>query len=84
MTVATEGGEPESYDRVVVAAHADEALGLLEDPSDGERDLLGAWRYQRNRVVLHTDASFLPRSRRAWGCWNYSGGRTRARTPSAA
>ena len=73
VTVRTTEGEPESYDRVVVAAHADEALGLLDDPSDGERDLLGAWRYQRNRVVLHTDASFLPRSRRAWGCWNYSG-----------
>jgi predicted NAD/FAD-binding protein len=64
-------GEEETYDRVVVAAHADEALGLLADPRDAERDLLGAWRYQSNRVVLHTDASFLPRTRRAWGCWNY-------------
>ncbi|MDF1554728.1 MAG: FAD-dependent oxidoreductase [Deferrisomatales bacterium] len=74
VTVSAEGGEPESYDRAVVAAHADEELRLLDDPCDLERDLLGTWRYQRNRVVLHTDASFLPRSRRAWGCWNYSGG----------
>ena len=69
--VRAAGGEDETYDRVVVAAHADEALGLLADPSDAERDLLGAWRYQLNRVVLHTDSSFLPKSRRAWGCWNY-------------
>lgn len=72
VTVRTKEGEPEPYDRVVVATHADEALGLLDNPSDAERELLGAWRYQRNRVVLHTDTSFLPRSRRAWGCWNYS------------
>ncbi len=72
VTVTTTDGNAEAYDRVVVAVHADEALGLLDDPSDRERELLGAWRYQRNRVVLHTDASFLPRNRRAWGCWNYS------------
>lgn len=60
----------ERFDAVVVAAHADEALSLLGDPSDDERRLLGAWRYQANRTVLHRDPSVLPPSRRAWASWN--------------
>jgi uncharacterized protein len=61
----------ERYDAVVIATHADEALALLADPSPAERRLLGAWRYSVNRTVLHTDASVLPPSRRAWSSWNY-------------
>lgn len=60
----------ERYDHAVVACHADQALALLEDPSDAEREVLGAIRYQANDAVLHTDASQLPRDRRAWAAWN--------------
>jgi predicted NAD/FAD-binding protein len=63
-------GADRAFDRVVIACHADEALALLEDPSPQEREYLGAWRYARNRVVLHTDASRLPPIRRAWASWN--------------
>ena len=63
-------GAIERYDHVVVAAHADEALAMLEAPSDAEREVLGAFRYQDNDTVLHTDASLLPRDRRAWAAWN--------------
>ena len=73
MVVRTGEGDEEAFDRVVIAAHADEALGMLDDPSELERDLLGRWRYQHNRVVLHTDEDMLPTSRRAWACWNYRG-----------
>jgi len=61
----------ERFDGVVLACHSDQALHLLADPSHGETTLLGAVRYQNNRVVLHTDASVLPRARRAWAAWNY-------------
>ena len=71
VTVAGQGSEPERFDHVVVAAHSDQALGMLADPSDAERELLGAIPYQLNRAVLHTDASLLPRRRRAWASWNY-------------
>ena len=57
---------------MVIAAHADEALGLLADPSDAERRLLGAWVYQPNDTVLHTDASAMPPLRRIWSSWNYT------------
>ena len=59
------------FDHVVVATHADQALELLEDPSDEERLALGGFEYAPNEAVLHTDASLLPRSRRARASWNY-------------
>lgn len=61
----------QSFDHVVLACHADTALAMLADPSPLERDLLGAFPYQRNEAILHTDASVLPRCRRAWASWNY-------------
>lgn len=65
-------GEPsECFDEVVFALHADDALRLLEDPSEDEREILGAFPYQSNEAILHTDQSLLPRRRRAWSSWNY-------------
>jgi predicted NAD/FAD-binding protein len=61
----------ESYSRVVVATHADTALGLLAEPTVAERDVLGTFGYSHNRTVLHTDKRMLPRARRAQSSWNY-------------
>jgi predicted NAD/FAD-binding protein len=71
VTVSSRGYEPERFDAVVIATHSDQALALLGDPSERERELLGAIPYQRNEAVLHTDRSLLPRRRRAWASWNY-------------
>jgi predicted NAD/FAD-binding protein len=60
----------EGFDQVVLACHSDEALRILADATDRERDILGAIPYQDNEVVLHTDASLLPRHRKAWSAWN--------------
>jgi len=65
------GGWAEGFDRVVLAVHSDQALRMLADASDAERHVLGGIRYQQNEAILHTDASVLPRSRRAWASWNY-------------
>lgn len=70
VDVHTGTGTPERFDRVIVATHADTALSLLADPSPAEQEALGAFRYSVNRTVLHTDASVLPRNRRAWASWN--------------
>ena len=67
--VATHDGE-ERFDQVLLACHGDEALALLEQPTQAEREVLGAMRYQRNETVLHTDARLLPRRRKAWAAWN--------------
>ena len=61
----------EVFDQVVFASHADETLAMLADADDTEREILGAFPYQQNEAVLHTDCSLLPRRRRAWASWNY-------------
>lgn len=66
-----DGGQRHALDRVVVATHADEALGLLADPTTRERETLGAFQYSRNKTWLHTDTSVLPRTRAARASWNY-------------
>lgn len=71
VRVETSSGEIERFDQVVVATHSDQALRLLTDPSDAEREILGAIPYQPNDAALHTDTTVLPHSRRAWSSWNY-------------
>jgi predicted NAD/FAD-binding protein len=67
----TEDGEVHRFDRLVLATHADQALALLEDPTPDERRILGGFAYTQNEAVLHTDSSFLPRTRSARSSWNY-------------
>lgn len=71
VRVEAEGCESEEFDEVVIATHSDQALALLADPSEPEREILGAIPYQRNEAVLHTDTSLLPRRRTAWSSWNF-------------
>jgi predicted NAD/FAD-binding protein len=72
VTVTPRGGEPERYDHVVLAVHADQALAILGDgATTRERELLGAFPFAPNEAVLHHDERLLPRRRRAWASWNY-------------
>ncbi|MBC7768608.1 MAG: FAD-dependent oxidoreductase [Phycisphaerales bacterium] len=66
-------GDVQRYDNVVIATHGDEALALLEDASAEERALLGAFRYAKNRAVLHTDRALMPKREPLWASWNYVG-----------
>ena len=61
----------ERFDQVVFATHGDQALRLLSDPSSVEREVLAPFVCSKNVAVLHTDASLLPKRRRAWASWNY-------------
>jgi predicted NAD/FAD-binding protein len=71
VTLLLASGATATFDHVVVATHADEALAMLDDPTPLERELLGRWRYSHNETWLHTDRSLLPRRRAAWASWNY-------------
>lgn len=72
-------GGRELFDYVFLACHSDQALALLADPTPAEEDVLGSIRYQSNEAVLHTDASLMPRRKRAWAAWNYHIPRDEAR-----
>ncbi|MGN6663421.1 MAG: NAD(P)/FAD-dependent oxidoreductase [Solirubrobacterales bacterium] len=71
VRIEADGCESEEFDHVVVATHSDQALAMLADPSEAEREVLGAIPYRRNEAVLHTDASLMPRRRAAWSSWNF-------------
>jgi predicted NAD/FAD-binding protein len=71
VEVSTQEAGTERFDRVFLACHSDQALQLLADPTPREQEVLGAIAYRRNEAVLHTDASMMPRRRRAWAAWNY-------------
>jgi predicted NAD/FAD-binding protein len=71
VRIALADGSAAEFDRVVLACHADESLALLRNPKPNEAELLGKWKYSRNRVILHADTALLPPLRRAWASWNY-------------
>lgn len=69
-TLVFASGERRDFDAVVLATHSDTALALLAQPTQAEREVLGAIRYQTNDAVLHTDARLMPRLRKCWASWN--------------
>ncbi len=64
-------GHWQRFDRVVMACHADQALGLLDDADTREREILGRFAYSTNEVWLHGDASLMPHRQKVWSSWNY-------------
>jgi predicted NAD/FAD-binding protein len=71
VRVATADGAEARFDKVILATHADDTLRLLADPTIEEQRLLSAFEYQPNTATLHTDPSFMPRTRLCWASWNY-------------
>ena len=61
-----------SYDKVVLATHADQALSLIENPSLEEKNILKNFKYKKNLAVVHSDQSFMPINKKAWTSWNSS------------
>ena len=69
--VTSDGGKFE-FDRVIMAAHGDEALQMLEEPTPKQAELLSKFKYQPNLATLHTDSSIMPERKKIWSAWNYS------------
>ena len=59
-----------SYDKVIIATHADEALSLIESPLDEEKEILSNFNYKENLAVIHTDENMMPINKKAWSSWN--------------
>jgi len=69
--IVVSNGMAEHFDEIIFACHSDQALAILADASENEKNILGAIPYQKNSVVLHTDTSLLPKRRSTWSSWNY-------------
>lgn len=70
--VKAQGADWEQFDEVVFATHSDDTLRMLSDATGVEKSVLGAVRYQPNRVVLHSDTSIMPKRRQVWSSWIYT------------
>ena len=68
------GGKNEffDYDKVIIATHADEALSMIENPTDQEKEVLSNFSYKENLAYIHTDETVMPKNKNAWCAWNSS------------
>ena len=68
------GGNSEffAYDKIVLATHADQALGLIENPTNEEIKILSNFKYKKNIAYIHTDKRAMPKNKKAWSSWNSS------------
>ena len=73
VTIACTSGFSADFDHVIMATHADQTLQLLEAPRAEEVNLLGPFHYSNNQVILHRDASLMPKRKAYWSSWNYIG-----------
>lgn len=64
-------GQVEVYDQIIFACHSDEAMQMLENPSQQEKQIIGDVKYQPNKVILHSDTRFMPKRKGAWASWVY-------------
>jgi len=64
-------GKTVKYDHVIFACHSDQALKILQNPHDDEQDILSNITYKPNKLILHTDANFMPKRKAAWTSWSY-------------
>ena len=61
-----------SYDKVIIATHADEALKLIEKPTEEERTILSNFKYKENIAYIHFDENIMPKNKKNWCSWNSS------------
>ena len=71
VLIQSSDGREESFDYVIMALHADQALAVLRDSDALESEILASFPYHENEAVLHTDHTILPKRRRSWASWNY-------------
>ncbi|KAK3985807.1 glutamate synthase 1 [NADH], chloroplastic [Cladorrhinum sp. PSN332] len=71
VRIRFEGGQSDVFDHVILATHGDEAFSIIRNSAtDLERLVLENFQTSENEVVLHSDTSLMPESRKAWSAWN--------------
>ena len=71
VEIVTSDGQVKIFDRVLIATHANTATNIIKDMDSIEEDILSRFSYAKNRAVLHSDPSFMPKRKKAWSSWNY-------------
>ena len=61
-----------TYDKVILAAHANESLKMISDATDSEKKILDNFKYRKNTAVIHSDECSMPKNKKAWCSWNSS------------
>lgn len=69
IEIRTVDDSKHSFDQVIFACHADQALKLLTQPTVDEKNILGAFQYTQNTMVLHTDKQVMPTKKSNWASW---------------
>ena len=72
VKIKSVGTDWEDFDEVIFATHSDDSLSLLSDPTVAEVSVLGAIKYQPNKIILHSDASIMPKRKAVWSSWVYT------------
>src|SRR5690606_32524009 len=75
VVVVDSHGVEHSFDHIVFASHADQTLEMLSDASAQEQRLLGAFKYEQNRAILHRDERLMPKLGEVWSSWNHLAGK---------
>ena len=58
------------YDKVILATHADQALNLIQNSTEKEKNILKNFKYKKNVAFIHSDESLMPKNKRNWCSWN--------------
>ncbi|MCQ8849530.1 FAD-dependent oxidoreductase [Alteromonas stellipolaris] len=69
--VTDTSGAQAIFDHVIFACHSDQALAMLDTPTEAQQAVLGAIGFAENDVVMHKDTNQLPKRKLAWASWNY-------------
>lgn len=82
--ITDSNGRADIYDQVIFACHADEAIKICDDLSAEQQDVIGAFSYQENTVILHSDQSFMPKNKKTWASWIYLSEKKQDKNPAVA
>ena len=59
-----------TYDKVILATHADQSLNLIQNPTEKEKKILKNFKYKKNIAYIHSDESMMPKNKKNWSSWN--------------
>lgn len=66
VRVETTQGQTETFDHLIVATQANQALDFLSNPSEAEYKMLNAFSYEDVPIIVHEDPTLMPVKMTDW------------------